>query len=228
MTEVLVRASGLAKSYGAGAAAVRVFRNLDCLFRAGEFAAIVGPSGAGKSTLLHLLAGLDTPDAGTVEIEGIPLFARDARERARLRNAKIGFVFQFHHLLPEFTAQENVAMPLRLSGISRVQAQRQALELLARVGIASRARHRPAEMSGGELQRAAIARAVACRPRILFADEPTGNLDGENAAIVLRLLRDLHAELSGTLILVTHDPGLARQCDKILLMSAEGLKALDV
>jgi lipoprotein-releasing system ATP-binding protein len=228
MSAPAVRASGLSKTYGSGATAVRVFSGLACEYEAGDFAAIVGPSGSGKSTLLHLLAGIDRPDSGTVEIEGRDLFAEDVRRRARLRNEKIGFVFQFHHLLPEFSARENVAMPLRIGGVARGPAEREADELLARVGLSERAHHLPAELSGGELQRVAIARAIARRPLILFADEPTGNLDRENADRVFDLLREVHAELEGTVILVTHDRDLASRCDKISQMTAEGLKDLDV
>ncbi len=223
-----VKATGLAKSYGRPPAAVTVFTGLSLEFHDGDFVAIVGPSGSGKSTLLHLLAGIDLPDAGTVEIDGVSLFARDPAERAKYRNAKIGFVFQFHHLLPEFTAEENVAMPLRIGGVSRREARSRAGELLGRVGLAERARHLPSELSGGELQRVAIARAIARAPRILFADEPTGNLDRENAEEIFNLLRRLQEERGGTSVLVTHDRDLASRCGKIFLMTKEGLRGLDV
>lgn len=225
---VTVRAERLSKSYGTAPAAVTVFTDLSLEFREGDFVAIVGPSGSGKSTLLHLLAGIDTPDSGTVEIEGASLFAQDPVQRARWRNEKIGFVFQFHHLLPEFTAEENVAMPLRIGGVSRREARDRARELLERVGLSHRASHLPAELSGGELQRTAVARAVARQPRILFADEPTGNLDRENAEEIFSLLRRLQEERRGTAILVTHDRDLASRCGKIFLMTKEGLRALDV
>jgi lipoprotein-releasing system ATP-binding protein len=227
MTSPVV-ARGLAKTYGSGQAAVPVFSGLSLEIADGEFVAIVGPSGSGKSTLLHLLAGLDSPDAGEVEIDGELLARMSPTALARLRNEKIGFVFQFHHLLPEFSALENVAMPLRLAGVSRKRAEAQAGELLAQVGLSGRAGHRPAEMSGGELQRAAIARAVAARPPILFADEPTGNLDTENAEIVFALLRKLHSERGKSAVLVTHDHDLARRCDKIFSMTRDGVKAGDV
>src|SRR5262249_11886146 len=153
-----------------------------------------GPSGCGKSTLLHLLAGIDAPDSGFVEIDGARWDGLVANARARLRNERIGFVFQYHHLLPEFSAAENVALPLRIASAGKREADRQARSLLERVGLAGRADHRPAEMSGGELQRAAVARAIARSPRVLFADEPTGNLDSDNAEQIFALLRDVHRE----------------------------------
>jgi len=228
MTEPVIRARQLAKSYGSGPTSVQVFSGLSCEFFEGEFVAVVGPSGSGKSTLLHLLAGIDRPDFGVVEIEGEDLLSRDDRERARLRNEKIGFVFQFHHLLSEFSARENVAMPLRIAGVGKRAAGRAADALLERVGLRDRAAHRPAELSGGELQRAAIARAIARRPPIVFADEPTGNLDRSSADQVFDLLRELHAERRGTVVLVTHDRELALRCDKIFAMSPEGLRISDV
>ena len=229
MTETpSIRAVGLSKSYGTGASAVLVFAGLSLELRTGEFVAVVGPSGCGKSTLLHLLAGIDEPDSGEVEISGVALSSLDARRRARLRNESVGFVFQFHHLLPEFSALENVAMPLRIAGLSRGEALRRARDVLARVGLADRDAHRPAELSGGELQRAAVARAVIANPRLIFADEPTGNLDRENAESVFALLRSLHAESGGTVVLVTHDRDLASRCDKIFAMSREGVRSLDV
>jgi len=223
-----VRAVGLAKSYGIGAAAVRVFDGVSMDVLPGEFVAVVGPSGCGKSTLLHLLAGIDSPDAGFVEMDGVAWSSLDADARAKLRNERIGFVFQFHHLLSEFTAAENVAMPLRIGAMSRRDADRQARAILERVGLAGRADHFPAEMSGGELQRAAVARAIARTPRVLFADEPTGNLDSENAEQVFRLLRQVHEESRGSVVLVTHDRELARRCDKIFSITREGIRRLDV
>jgi lipoprotein-releasing system ATP-binding protein len=223
MTEPLVRGAGLTKVYGTGPAAVRVFENLSIDFEPGELSAVVGPSGCGKSTLLHLLAGIDSPDSGFVEIDGVRMSSLDAGGRARLRNERIGFVFQFHHLLPEFTAAENVAFPLRIAGVPAREARRRAAVILERVGIADRAAHFPAEMSGGELQRAAVGRAIARGPRVIFADEPTGNLDRENADRVFRLLRDVQRESGGSVVLVTHDPELASRCDKIFTMSSQGM-----
>ena len=223
-----LRAVSLAKSYGKGAAAVTVFQDLSLELSDGEFVAIVGPSGCGKSTLLHLLAGIDEPDSGLVEIGGEPISRLDARRRARLRNERIGFIFQFHHLLPEFSAIENVAMPLRIGGAPRRVAFDRAAAELERVGLGDRLRHRPSELSGGELQRAAVARAVIAKPRLVFADEPTGNLDRENAETVFALLRVVHSETGGTVILVTHDRDLAGRCDKIFTMSRNGVRSLDV
>jgi lipoprotein-releasing system ATP-binding protein len=223
-----VRAVGLSKSYGIGPSAVQVFSGLSLDLFGGEFVAVVGPSGCGKSTLLHLLAGIDEPDSGEVEISGVALSSLDARMRARLRNESIGFVFQFHHLLPEFSALENVSFPLRIAGLSRSEAQQRSRDVLARVGLAHRGSHLPAELSGGELQRAAVARAIVARPPLLFADEPTGNLDRENAESVFELLRSLHAESNGTVVLVTHDRELAARCDKIYTMSGDGVRSLDV
>jgi lipoprotein-releasing system ATP-binding protein len=225
---VTVRAAGLRKTYGRAPAAVTVFTGLSLELREGDFVAVVGPSGSGKSTLLHLLAGIDTPDAGTVEIDGASLFDQDPVKRAKWRNERIGFVFQFHHLLPEFTAEENVAMPLRIGGAPAREARERARALLARVGLTDRARHLPSELSGGELQRAAVARAIARSPRVLFADEPTGNLDREHADEIFSLLRELHEERRGTSVIVTHDRDLAARCGKIFVMSKEGLRGLDV
>jgi lipoprotein-releasing system ATP-binding protein len=183
----------------------------------------MGPSGVGKSTLLHLLGAIDRPDTGRVEVFGENLEALGPRERARFRNEKIGFVFQFHHLLPEFTAEENVAFPLRIAGMSARDANRQAGERLERVGLSDRRTHLPRAMSGGEQQRVAIARALARTPSLLLADEPTGNLDVDSASSVFDLLEELHRERGMTTVLVTHNPDLASRCDKIYLMSREGI-----
>ena len=216
-----VRAEGLSKTYLGETAPVTVFRNLSFELAEGVFAAVMGPSGSGKSTLLHLLGGIDRPDEGRVDIFGASLAEMAATERARFRNATIGFVFQFHHLLPEFTAEENVAFPHRIAGLSSGEAVRRARELLDRVGLADRAAHRPRALSGGEQQRVAIARALARGPRLLLADEPTGNLDADSAARVFDLLAELHRERGMSTILVTHNPDLARRCDKIFTMSRE-------
>jgi len=223
MSGPIVRAEGLTKVYGSGTAAVRVFEDLSMEVGAGEFVAVVGPSGCGKSTLLHLLAGIDSPDSGFVEIDGVRMSSLDGAGRAKLRNERIGFVFQFHHLLPEFSAAENVAFPLRIAGVPAREARRRAEEILERVGLADRARHFPAEMSGGELQRAAVGRAIARKPKVILADEPTGNLDRANAERVFRLLRDVQRESGGSVVLVTHDADLASRCDKIHSMSTQGI-----
>ncbi len=220
---IAVKALGLSKTYMGEAAPVKVFENLDFELEEGVFAAIMGPSGIGKSTLLHLLGGIDRPDSGRVEIFGQSLDELSPRERARFRNDNIGFVFQFHHLLPEFTAEENVAFPHRIAGLPADEAHRLASRLLDRVGLAERRSHLPRSLSGGEQQRVAIARALAREPRILLADEPTGNLDAESASVVFGLLGELHEERGMTTVLVTHNPELAKRCDKIFAMSREGI-----
>ena len=223
MTTLAVKADGLSKTYTGEGAPVTVFANLSFELAAGTFAAIMGPSGVGKSTLLHLLGGIDRPDAGRVEVFGQSLEALSPRQRARFRNEKVGFVFQFHHLLPEFTAEENVAMPHRIAGVPESAARRLAGELLARVGLADRRHHGARALSGGEQQRVAIARALARGPGLLLADEPTGNLDAAAAQAVFELLRELHSERKTTTILVTHNPDLASRCDRLFTMSREGI-----
>ncbi len=218
-----VKATHLSKTYAGEGTPVTVFTDLSFDLEERSFAAIMGPSGVGKSTLLHLLGGIDTPDSGRVEIFGQALEDLAPRERARLRNDRIGFVFQFHHLLPEFTAEENVAFPHRIAGLSAAEARRRAAELLERVGLRDRRDHRPRALSGGEQQRVAIARAIARGPSLLLADEPTGNLDADSAASVFDLLEELHRERGMTTVLVTHNPDLASRCDTISLMSREGI-----
>jgi len=216
-----IQAENLSKTYVGEAAPVTVFRDLSFELPAGAFAAVMGPSGVGKSTLLHLLGGLDRPNSGRVRVFGAELEAMPAAERARFRNEAIGFVFQFHHLLPEFTAEENVSFPHRIAGLSASESRRKARELLDRVGLSDRADHRPRALSGGEQQRVAIARALARGPRLLLADEPTGNLDTDSAGRVFDLLEELHRERGMTTVLVTHNPDLAQRCDKIFTMSPE-------
>jgi len=218
-----VKATGLSKTYMGEAAPVPVFRNLEFTLAEGVFAAVMGPSGVGKSTLLHLLGGIDRPDSGRVEIFGVSLEDLCPRERARFRNERIGFVFQFHHLLPEFTAEENVAFPHRIAGVSSREARERAAALLERVGLADRRLHMSRALSGGEQQRVAIARALARSPSLLLADEPTGNLDAESARSVFDLLAELHRERGMTTVLVTHNPDLAKRCDKIFEMSREAI-----
>ncbi|MEP6802373.1 MAG: ABC transporter ATP-binding protein [Acidobacteriota bacterium] len=218
-----IHAENLSKVYEGEGAPVRVFTGLSLDVESSTFAAVMGPSGVGKSTLLHLLGGIDRANSGRVEIFGHSLEELNPRERARFRNERIGFVFQFHHLLPEFTASENVAFPLRIAGMGAAEAGRGAAALLDRVGLGDRGHHRPRALSGGEQQRVAIARALARGPGLLLADEPTGNLDAESASGVFALLEELHRERGMTTILVTHNPELASRCDKIYLMSREGI-----
>ncbi len=218
-----IKAENLSKTYAGEGAPVTVFTHLSFELPERVFAAVMGPSGVGKSTLLHLLGGIDRPDEGRVELFGQALEELSPRERARFRNDRIGFVFQFHHLLPEFTAEENVAFPHRIGGVPAREARRRAAELLARVGMADRRHHRPWSLSGGEQQCVAIARALARGPSVLLADEPTGNLDADSAGVVFGLLEELHRERGMTTVLVTHNPDLASRCDKICLMSREGI-----
>ena len=218
-----VLASNLSRTYTGEGAPVTVFADLSFELEEGVFAAVMGPSGVGKSTLLHLIGGIDRPDTGRVEVFGEALEEMSPRDRARFRNDRIGFVFQFHHLLPEFTAEENVAFPDRIAGVPARQAQRRAAELLERVGLADRRSHGARALSGGEQQRVAIARALARNPSLLLADEPTGNLDASAATAVFGLLRELHDERKMTTILVTHNPDLAKRCDRLFTMSREGI-----
>ncbi|HEY1434794.1 MAG TPA: ABC transporter ATP-binding protein [Thermoanaerobaculia bacterium] len=218
-----VRAENLSKTYTGEGAPVTVFSGLSFEIPEGTLAAVMGPSGVGKSTLLHLIGGIDRPDAGRAEVLGSSLEDMSPRERARFRNEKIGFVFQFHHLLPEFTAVENVAFPHRIAGVPEREARRRAAELLARIGLADRGEHGARALSGGEQQRVAIARALARNPRLLLADEPTGNLDAAAAQGVFDLLRELHRERGMTTVVVTHNPELAARCDRLFAMSREGI-----
>ena len=218
-----IKATDLSKTYTGEGAPVTVFSGLTFEVPEGALAAVMGPSGVGKSTLLHLLGGIDRPDAGRVEILGTSLEDMNPRERARFRNEMIGFVFQFHHLLPEFTAEENVAFPHRIAGVSEKEARRLAGELLERVGLADRGGHGARALSGGEQQRVALARAIARGPRVLLADEPTGNLDAAAAQSVFDLLRELHRERRMTTVVVTHNPDLAARCDRLFAMSREGI-----
>jgi lipoprotein-releasing system ATP-binding protein len=213
---VLVRAENLKKTYAASAGPLPVLNGLDLEVMRREMIAVVGPSGCGKSTLLHLLAALDTPTSGTVYFEREALAAFSGAKLADFRNRQIGFVWQRHHLMADFTAEENVAFPLLLRGVQMKQALAAAGEGLERVGLADRRRHRAAELSGGEQQRVAIARALSGQPALLFADEPTGDLDEDTADSVFALLRSLHQERHLTSVLATHNLGLAGRCDRVL------------
>ena len=211
----------LSKTYRNAEVPVSVFGGLDLSVRKGEMLAIVGPSGIGKSTLLHLLGGLDRPDSGRVRVGEQDLSAMSADDLARFRNRNVGFVFQFHHLLPEFTAVENVAMPGWIGKLPRDEALDRANGLLSELGLAERAKHYPNQLSGGEQQRVAIARALLAEPVLFLADEPTGNLDLETSERVFELMRQCHAKRGLTSVIVTHNPDLAARCDRVFEMKRQ-------
>ncbi len=224
MSDAVLRASGLAKTFDDGRLRLEVFSGIDFEVHRGERVAVMGSSGAGKSTFLHILGGLDSPTAGDVWVAGRKMSELSDAERSHLRNQALGFVYQFHHLLPEFSALENVAMPLLIRRMPVAEANERAASLLKRVGLGERLQHKPGELSGGERQRAAVARALVTRPSCVLADEPTGNLDSRTAATVFELMLELNRELGTSLIVVTHDERLAARLDRVYRLEGGTLR----
>ncbi len=224
MTEPVLDCRGVVRRFNEGASTLVVLHGVDLQVQPAERVAIIGASGSGKTTLLQIMGGLDEPDEGEVFINGESMHGTNEAQKGDLRNRNVGFVYQFHHLLPEFTAEENVAMPLMIRRESRAAAIDKARELLGRVGLGERLHHKPGELSGGERQRAAVARALITRPRLVLADEPTGNLDSGNGEHVLNLMLELNQEFSTSLVIVTHDHSIAARMDRILLLEDGLLK----
>ncbi|MDH3819875.1 MAG: ATP-binding cassette domain-containing protein [Gammaproteobacteria bacterium] len=224
MTEAVLECRNVVREFSEGNSTLQVLRGVNLAVRPSERLAIIGASGSGKTTLLQIMGGLDEPTEGGVLVNGAPMHGTNERAKGDLRNKYIGFIYQFHHLLPEFTAEENVAMPLLIRREPKPEALRKARDLLGRVGLGERLTHKPGELSGGERQRAAVARALITRPQLVLADEPTGNLDAGNGEHVLKLMLELNEELQTSLIIVTHDHSIAERMDRILVLEDGVLK----
>jgi lipoprotein-releasing system ATP-binding protein len=224
MTDPVLDCRGVVRRFNEGASMLVVLHGVDLQVQPAERVAIIGTSGSGKTTLLQIMGGLDEPDEGEVFINGEAMHGTDEKTKGDLRNRNVGFIYQFHHLLPEFSAEENVAMPLMIRREPRAVAIEKARELLGRVGLGERLHHKPGELSGGERQRAAVARALITRPQLVLADEPTGNLDAGNGGHVLNLMLELNQEMKTSLVIVTHDHSIAAKMDRILVLEDGALK----